>query len=579
VNRKLAPITTSSGPCPPNHLNAYVYFPDISMRYNRCVPALLDEIIDLAERGDSPLPDILRKCLRLAKELKNDRLKAWVEHELYGYKEEEKVPAYRIVQAHAYGKFAGTLHRWFPRELIIPASLEENHRAWAEIAHIVQPVGVLNDLMKADPSKDTLISHWPPNMVAYYSTKLRHNCACHDAWQEIPRVAVIEILDAVRNMTLKMALEIREELGAPYDDPSKIKTAEFERVGRIVINNLVGDVASSGNANASNEVSEATTGAEKSFDTYTIVPLKDLPSKQACIVDLQSLLGWAASVAVLYLDLDNFKAVNDKYRHEGGDVCIEKAAEVFGKAVQHKGRLYRLHGTGDEFAILLPNFDQNEARATAERIRIALEQQSPGGDISVTASIGGVLATSEMSSQEILKLADEAMYAAKQIRNRVHFNTDEAPPPKKSSPNFKEISAMRDRDPDNENGQTPSPKEIAKAARKGSLYQRDSSGKEFVGMRVCWKLRLREIWDRKDLRGEIGVQFNSRGNLGPTVHVIVRLKDYPALKDVRGGEFCEITGVIERVESDIGIYLADASIKFLPEPPKPEDPFEMIMNA
>jgi diguanylate cyclase (GGDEF)-like protein len=357
------------------------------------------------------------------------------------------------------------------------------------------------------------------------------------------------------------------------DTPDKNKTAE-------TINAEHGLVPSSGNAHFDlNEVSEETTGARKSFETHTIVPLKDLPAKQACAVDLQSLLGWGVSVAVLYLDLDNFKAVNDKYRHEGGDVCIGKAAEMFGRVIQHRGRLYRLHATGDEFVILLPNFNQDEARATAERIRIAIEQQSPGGDIPVTASIGGVVATSGMNGQEALRLADEAMYAAKQIRNRVHFNTDEVPPPKKSSPDFKEISAMRDRDPDNENGQTPSPKQIAQMARKGSLYERDNAGKQFLGTRVCWKLRLREIWDRKNLMGEIGAQFTSRGNLGPTVHVIVRLKDYPALKSVRGGEFCEITGVIERVESHVSIYLADASIKFLPEPPEPEDPFEMIMNA
>jgi len=149
-----------------------------------------------------------------------------------------------------------------------------------------------------------------------------------------------------------------------------------------------------------------------SFDTHTILPLKDLPSKQDCLVDLQSLLGWAPSVSVLYLDLDNFKAVNDKYRHEGGDICIGEAAEIFGKVIQHKGRLYRLHATGDEFVILLPNFDQSEARATAERIRMAIEQQNPGKDIPVTTSIGGIVATSEVNGQQALKLADDAMYVA-----------------------------------------------------------------------------------------------------------------------------------------------------------------------
>ena len=75
------------------------------------------------------------------------------------------------------------------------------------------------------------------------------------------------------------------------------------------------------------------------------------------------------------------------------------------------------------------------------------------------------------------------------------------------------------------------------------------------------------------------MQFSSRGNLGPTVHVIVRLREYPTLKAVWGGEFCEVTGVIERVESAAAIYLDDAAIQFLSEPPKPEDPFEMLFNA
>jgi Diguanylate cyclase, GGDEF domain len=178
-----------------------------------------------------------------------------------------------------------------------------------------------------------------------------------------------------------------------------------------------------------------------------------------------------------------------------------KRQKIFGKVVQHKGQLYRLHGTGDELAVLLLNYDEAEARATAERIRLAIERQSPGRDIQVTASIGGVVATSKIGSQEALRLADNAMYVAKRVKNRVHFDTDEAPPPPKSQ-RIDEILAMRDRDLDNDNGQVPSPKEIAKQVRNAPLYQQNDIARRFVGTKVRWRLRLREVFDGKILKAK-----------------------------------------------------------------------------
>jgi len=68
-------------------------------------------------------------------------------------------------------------------------------------------------------------------------------------------------------------------------------------------------------------------GITQNRDIPGITPLQQLPSKDLCNVDLQFLLDLGVSVAVLYMDLDNFKAVNDKHGHEGGDRCIEEAAE------------------------------------------------------------------------------------------------------------------------------------------------------------------------------------------------------------------------------------------------------------
>src|SRR6266850_2201672 len=163
-------------------------------------------------------------------------------------------------------------------------------------------------------------------------------------------------------------------------------------------------------------------GVRQGFAEGKIPALKELPQKVNCVLDLESLLDMnQGPVGVLYLDLDNFKAVNDKYQHEGGDKCIERAAEIIGSVVQYKGRLYRLHSTGDEFAVILPNYDRTEAMAVAERIRSAIGDHNPGGEIRVTASIG-VVVTKEGAADEALSRADKAMYVAKQSRNKVHFD-------------------------------------------------------------------------------------------------------------------------------------------------------------
>ena len=164
-------------------------------------------------------------------------------------------------------------------------------------------------------------------------------------------------------------------------------------------------------------------GVRQSFTDGKIPTLKELPQKANCVLDLKSLLDMnQGPVGVLYLDLDNFKAVNEKYLHEGGDSCIEQAAKIIGSVVQHKGRLYRLYSTGDEFVVILPNCDRTEAMATAERIRSGIEDHNPGGEIQVTASIGGVVVTNEATTDEALRRADEAMFVAKQSKNKVHFD-------------------------------------------------------------------------------------------------------------------------------------------------------------
>ena len=126
-------------------------------------------------------------------------------------------------------------------------------------------------------------------------------------------------------------------------------------------------------------------------------------------------------VAALMLDLDHFKAVNDRHGHVAGDAVLRHAAQLLQAALRPDSLLTRYGG--EEFAIVLPVSDMRVARILAERLRsaIALEPCTVSGmPIPITASIGvSMLAPGEALDAALLR-ADEALYRAKREgRDRV----------------------------------------------------------------------------------------------------------------------------------------------------------------
>jgi hypothetical protein len=212
--------------------------------------ALLDEIIEAATDGKYPLPDILRKCLRLGHELKNERLKAWATQELNGYQDGQDLPEYRTVHGRAKGNFVGPGHMQYKSYVIPSVVLEDRHRHWATTLPLAQSVSAYSDLIK-NATTGSFVFPWPGDLLVYYQQRLMQGgFICHSAWQEIPVNALVEVLDAVRNRTLKMALEIKDELGTSYTDLHEMKPHERERIQNIVINAVGGNVAL-GNIDAS----------------------------------------------------------------------------------------------------------------------------------------------------------------------------------------------------------------------------------------------------------------------------------------------------------------------------------------
>jgi len=129
------------------------------------------------------------------------------------------------------------------------------------------------------------------------------------------------------------------------------------------------------------------------------------------------------STAVLMIDIDHFKQVNDTYGHGAGDIAILAVVDTVNKQLRATDILGRLGG--EEFLVILPDMETEGALAAAERIRAAIEQAPvalPDAFTQTTVSIGVTAYAREDDADRILTRADRALYVAKDNgRNRVEI--------------------------------------------------------------------------------------------------------------------------------------------------------------
>ena len=151
--------------------------------------------------------------------------------------------------------------------------------------------------------------------------------------------------------------------------------------------------------------------------------LTDLGNRKAFAEQLNSALDQAqrqqTHLALMYIDLDRFKEVNDRYGHDVGDALLIALADRMRNTLRHPDRLYRLGG--DEFTLLMPNTSVEAAEKLAERLLSALSAPFIINHLSigfVTPSIGIALYPEHAQTAEtLIKAADSAMYQAKLQRN------------------------------------------------------------------------------------------------------------------------------------------------------------------
>lgn len=134
---------------------------------------------------------------------------------------------------------------------------------------------------------------------------------------------------------------------------------------------------------------------------------------------------YAKPFAIIIIDIDHFKKVNDSHGHDVGDVVLKEVAKVC--AAQLRGTDIFARFGGEEFIALLPETDLKAGVILAERLRQAVGLQpifSHKGPVVVTASLGlAAYQPQDKSLDDVVKRSDEALYAAKHGgRNRVEFS-------------------------------------------------------------------------------------------------------------------------------------------------------------
>ncbi len=136
-------------------------------------------------------------------------------------------------------------------------------------------------------------------------------------------------------------------------------------------------------------------------------------------------------ISILILDIDHFKAINDRYGHAAGDSILVQVAERVNENIRGEDLFGRIGG--EEFAIILPQANLDEAQKMASRILRAIADQplllESDSDLRITVSIGlaSYAASPELTLEELMKTADAALYKAKETgRNRI-VNVSYAP--------------------------------------------------------------------------------------------------------------------------------------------------------
>jgi hypothetical protein len=195
---------------------------------------LLDEIIDGAVSDTQPIGTVLRKCLVLEQQVKNEKFRIWLNNELDGYDKADELPDYRLINSISRGFFVGYGGSQINDQPLNLFVMPENDRKFVDKVKLGQPVASY----EGRPNKSADAQQpWPPWLTTRYQEKFMPDLVLNRAWQEVPGSCLVGLVETVRNRVLRFALDIKDQLG---EDQESVTQLPAETVEKSVINNIYG---------------------------------------------------------------------------------------------------------------------------------------------------------------------------------------------------------------------------------------------------------------------------------------------------------------------------------------------------
>ena len=279
--------------------------------------------------------------------------------------------------------------------------------------------GLADEAMRASEERFRALAENVPMGVFFSEVGLRLgyvNDRFAELWgQPVPAVVGMGWLDSVDEDDRPRLLDALSGVlsGEPFDTEVRLHRGDELRWlrARAVPVSLPGHGA--GFVGSIEDVTESRRHEEQLAHQATHDPLTGLPNRVLLAPRLEEALG-RARVALLFFDLDDFKLVNDTFGHVVGDDLLVTFAARLTESVRPDDMVVRLGG--DEFVVLCHVSSAEDATRLAERVRAAVSRPAVlnGTEVTVSASVGIVVAEGRQDAEGLLRDADVAMYQAKQ---------------------------------------------------------------------------------------------------------------------------------------------------------------------
>ncbi|HEX2802533.1 MAG TPA: GGDEF domain-containing protein [Sphingomicrobium sp.] len=147
-------------------------------------------------------------------------------------------------------------------------------------------------------------------------------------------------------------------------------------------------------------------------------PLVPVPNRRGFLRQLDALIGrvsrYGESAAMLFVDIDGLKQINDSLGHKAGDEALVQVANTLTAGVRRSDCVARLGG--DEFGVLLAHASEDSARETAERLTALIDErdsQCDGKPLPLSVAIGITIIGAGDTAEQVIARADRAMYDRK----------------------------------------------------------------------------------------------------------------------------------------------------------------------